>query len=226
MAPALTSSFWRAVFMSAKNNPPPPGDFPALSEEDRLLWQAVTDGVRPLAVPDSSFESSSGASPAEPASPVIKPQATHRHHRHKSIHGPAPTDTARRGPPHLEHGVASGVDKRTLRRLVRGRKSIEARLDLHGQTREQARASLVAFIRHSHDVRRRCVLVITGKGLTNRGPAGGDSRPPSAAAGVLRRVVPRWLNEPPLRPLVLAFSHATPAHGGEGALYVLLKRKK
>jgi DNA-nicking Smr family endonuclease len=63
-------------------------------------------------------------------------------------------------------------------------------------------------------VGRRCVLVITGKGIWR------------SEAGILREMVPRWLNEAPNRARVLAIAHAQPRHGGQGALYVLLKRKR
>ena len=45
-------------------------------------------------------------------------------------------------------------------------------------------------------------------------------------SGVLREAVPRWLNEPPLRPRIIAFTQAQPKDGGHGALYVLLKRPR
>ena len=63
------------------------------------------------------------------------------------------------------------------------------------------------------------MLVITGKGSTGRGLGG-------QGMGILRQVVPRWLNESPLRPLVLAIHRAQPKDGGDGALYVLLKRRR
>ena len=88
-------------------------------------------------------------------------------------------------------------------------------MDLHGMTQDQAHRALNAFIDASSHAGRRCVLVITGKGGRGDG-----------SVGVLREQVPRWLNQAPLRPLVLAFSYATPKDGGEGALYVLLKRKR
>ena len=58
--------------------------------------------------------------------------------------------------------------------------------------------------------------MITGKGLK------GDTWSP----GVLREAVPGWLNAPPLRGIVLSFAYAQPQHGGSGALYVLLKRRR
>ena len=104
------------------------------------------------------------------------------------------------------------MDKRTLTRFRRGQMEIEATLDLHGHTQDSAHRALDAFIKGHAAAGRRCVIVVTGKGRD------GD--------GVLRAEAPRWLNEPDLRQHVLAFSHARPADGGDGALYVLLKRKR
>jgi DNA-nicking Smr family endonuclease len=117
--------------------------------------------------------------------------------------------------PELGHGVAPGLDKRTLIKLRRGQFRVEAEIDLHRCSQEQAHRALDAFLAASHAGGRRCVLVITGKGLKSSGPV-----------GVLRHGVPHWLNLPPNRERVLAFCHATPADGGEGALYVLLRRPR
>ena len=106
------------------------------------------------------------------------------------------------------------MDKRTAQRLKRGQLAIEATLDLHKHTQAQASAALDAFLAQAQDRGRRCVLVITGKGRAGE------------AGGVLRANVPRWLNQPPNRARVLAIAEAQPKHGGAGALYVLLKRKR
>ncbi|HEY2707769.1 MAG TPA: Smr/MutS family protein [Caulobacteraceae bacterium] len=98
------------------------------------------------------------------------------------------------------------------RRLERGREALAARIDLHGMTQDAARAALAGFIRRSVDDGWRAVLVITGKGVS------GD--------GVLRRRVPDWLAEPPIREHVAGVSEAHRRHGGEGALYVALKRRR
>jgi len=118
-------------------------------------------------------------------------------------------------PPELAAGGASGVDKRTAARLKRGQLPIEASIDLHGMTQDEAHRALAAFLEGAQTASRRAVRVITGKGLR---PGGG--------IGVLRAAVPRWLNEAPNRRRLLAFSQARPKDGGEGALYVLLKKKK
>ncbi len=117
--------------------------------------------------------------------------------------------------PEIGPGDRAGVDKRTAKRLKRGQLAVEARMDLHGLTQEEAHRALSAFVQGSQAAGRRCVLVITGKGLR-----------PDGTTGVLRAAVPHWLNQPDLRERIVAFTHATPRDGGEGALYLLLKRKR
>ena len=104
----------------------------------------------------------------------------------------------------------AGVDRATAERLKRGRRAIEARLDLHGLTQAEAHRALAAFIAGSRSAALRCVLVITGHGRLS--------------GGILKSAVPRWLDEPDLRRAVLAIAPAQPQHGGHGALYVLLRR--
>ncbi len=104
------------------------------------------------------------------------------------------------------------VDAALHRRLTRGRDAIAARIDLHGMTQDAARAALGAFVRRAVENGWRAVLVITGKGV------GGD--------GVLKRRVPDWLAEAPVRDHVAGVSEAHRRHGGEGALYVALKRAR
>lgn len=114
--------------------------------------------------------------------------------------------------PEISHGRAAGIDRRSAEKLRRGRLPIEGRLDLHGMTQDAAAGRLAAFIERAEAAGKRCVLVITGKGL--------------ASGGILRDQVPRWLNQAPNRTRVLAFDYARPQHGGAGALYVLLKRRR
>lgn len=111
-------------------------------------------------------------------------------------------------PPHTQ---PEGIEPRRKRRIERERDPIGARIDLHGMDQERARAALEAFILRSWDEGYRAVLVITGKGLL------GD--------GVLRRRTPEWLGGMALRGVVAGISEAHRHHGGEGALYVALKRK-
>ena len=111
--------------------------------------------------------------------------------------------------PHDDPG--KGIEPRRKHRIAKERDPIGGRIDLHGMTQDRARATLEAFLRRSHDEGARAVLVITGKGVQ------GD--------GVLRRRTPEWLAAPALRDVVAGISEAHRRHGGEGALYVALKRK-
>ena len=115
--------------------------------------------------------------------------------------------------PDMAVGTLAGVDRRTADRLRRGKLAIEARLDLHGLYQDEAHPQLNAFVAGAAAAQKRCVLVITGRGL---GPEG----------GVLRRRVPQWLNQPPCRGMIVAVAQAQPEHGGAGALYVLLRRRR
>ena len=138
--------------------------------------------------------------------------------------GPAPRTAPPKPPPPKPtpvrgHGDTPGVDARTAANLKRGKLPIDGTIDLHGMDRERAAAALTKFIDGRQAAGARCVLVITGKGLNQ----GGEGR---WSPGVLRTAVPEWLNAPPLAAKVLAFSYAQPHHGGSGALYVLLKRRR
>lgn len=129
----------------------------------------------------------------------------------------------------LQVGQIGETDRRTAHRLKRGKLSVDARLDLHGCTVVQAHDRLLEFLRVSQATGARCVLVVTGKGRRRHS---GDAVPASAPRfsheyqpGKLRSAVPRWINEPAFRPLVLSVSHAVQKDGGEGALYILLRKK-
>jgi DNA-nicking Smr family endonuclease len=133
---------------------------------------------------------------------------------------PPPTPaTPRAAPPRAEPALPplaldrfAGIDRANAERLKRGKHKIEARLDLHGMTQDEAHLALAGFIPGARADGKRCVLVITG-----RGKIGG---------GVLRAAVPRWLDEPGFRPHVLAIAGAQPRDGGAGALYVMLRRTR
>ena len=124
---------------------------------------------------------------------------------------PPPADPPKRA---AVRKPAAGIDRRTADRLRRGRLAIEARLDLHGSFQDDAHRALNEFIVRSAASGRRVVLVITGKGRVSEG------------GGVLRRNVPHWLRLAPCAPHVLAVVPAQPQHGGSGALYVMLRRKR
>lgn len=103
------------------------------------------------------------------------------------------------------------IEPKRHKRIIRARDPIEARLDLHGLDYDRARAALHDFLRRAHANGMRAVLVITGKGREGE--------------GLLKRYAPEWLNEPAVRPMIAGVSAADRRHGGEGALYIALKRK-
>lgn len=162
--------------------------------EDLRLWAIVTSTVRPLRPVHVS---------ARPAVPEPTPKAP--------VGSPAQPagPPARRTPAPAPPGP-SIIEPGRRRRLASGRDGIAARIDLHGMNQDAARQALTRFLLRAVDEGERAVLVITGRG------AGGD--------GVLRRRVPDWLAEPPLRAHIAGISEAHRRHGGEGACYVALKR--
>ena len=176
-----------------------------LRPEDRALWAHVTHNVTPLMGKQATPPDLTDRRENEDQSQFIKP-------RTQRLAEPPKTTT-----PHLSysHGQAPSLEKRTQMRLRRGQVTIEARLDLHGMTQSQAHDRVYRFLEAARNNGLRTVLVITGKGLRRDGQM-----------GVLRSAVPRWLNEPPLRDWIKAFDYAAPRDGGEGALYILLRRRK
>jgi DNA-nicking Smr family endonuclease len=189
--------------------PTPPRRKRSLSEEERALWESVARQARPLAKRHRAPKPEAVAPhPEAPvaakseASPKSLPSA-------KLPRTPRPVVPA---PPPL-----APLGRRERSHLSRGRKEIEARLDLHGMTQTRAHRALSGFLQRAHGDGLTFVLVITGKGRT----IGAESE-----RGVLRRQVPLWLNLPEFRTLVVGFEEAHIGHGGEGALYVRIRRSR
>jgi DNA-nicking Smr family endonuclease len=176
-----------------------------ITEEDRRLWDQVrrtATPLRPEAEPEP--EPLPEPAPAPPASPKERRAAA------ASAAAPKPKPP----PP-----AVSGIDRRTMTRLARGSAAIDARIDLHGMTQEAAHRRLLRFLEAARADGARIVLVITGKG------APGEVGFGEAGRGILRRAVPGWLRSPVFLPLVSGYENAGRRHGGEGALYVRLRRK-
>ena len=112
------------------------------------------------------------------------------------------------------------VDPSIRRKLGRGRIEIDGRIDLHGMTQNEARAALHRFLHARFARGDRTVLVITGKGIKTDG----DYMAAMSERGILRTMLPLWLSEPSLGPMVSGWSTAARGHGGEGAWYVRLRR--
>jgi DNA-nicking Smr family endonuclease len=124
---------------------------------------------------------------------------------------PPPKPDATLAKPGTPKGPLEGIEPGRKRRIARDPAALEARLDLHGLDQAKARAELADFVNRAWSEGERSVLVITGRGVM------GD--------GVLRKRAPEWLGEPGLREVVAGVSEAHQKHGGDGALYVALKRR-
>ncbi|MBI1206057.1 MAG: DNA mismatch repair protein MutS [Azospirillum sp.] len=190
------------------------------TEEESALWREAMRDAKPLRRPEAPAElppvrAETMADLMGPPPPGGLPEPVPAPARAGPV--ARPRTAAKPEPPPLAPGHPAGLDRRTHDRLHRGRLEIEARIDLHGLTQAQAHTALSAFIHRCWREQCRCVLVITGKG----GRATDDR-----SGGILRAAVPRWLGEPVLRTMVLAIDHARPRDGGDGALYVLLKRHR
>ena len=197
----------------------------ALSEEERLLWQKVAEGVEPLwrsrrrtAKPNEAVAEPPAAVEPDPKPPVAVAAPVPPAAKLQRSTAPAkPLKPAKPAPPALAH-----MDTKTKRRIARGFLLLEERIDLHGLTQANAYSALRGFIAGARARGAKLVLVITGKGI---GPAGevDHHRFSVGERGVLRRLVPQWLALPDMREYVVGFEEAHVAHGGAGAIYVRLR---
>ena len=174
-----------------------------LSDEEIRLWRAVAETVDARRPGSSLPVGKPPAAPPPDVPPVTAP----------ALPPVAPPPAPSRAPP------LADLDRRTKQKIVRGHVGIERRIDLHGMTQAAAHAALRGFLRQAHAEDLRLVLVVTGKGERSRAD-------PYREAGVLKRVVPHWLRELDLRAIVLGFEPAGAPHGGSGALYIRLRRRK
>jgi DNA-nicking Smr family endonuclease len=165
------------------------------TDEERALWQEIANTTRRLKKNRTPTVPQIAAAPASKKStavPAVKSPATTARIKKTAVPAAPLEPLARRD------------SKRVFTR------AIEATLDLHGMTQDEAHAALNRFIARAHKNGKRHLAIITGKG--------------SRGEGVLRRNVPRWLDLPELRSQISAISHAAPEKGGEGVLHVLLKK--
>lgn len=169
-----------------------------------MLWDLVAKQVKPLRKHRAAKTQAASRSEPGHAVPPVKHPAPPR----PAAPAPAPRPAKPALPP------LAPLGKRERAKLSRGRSNIEARLDLHGMTQMRAHHALSGFLHRAHQDGLTFVLVITGKGRT-----GGES-------GILRRQVPQWLSLPEFRGLVVGFEEAHVGHGGEGALYVRIRRAR
>jgi DNA-nicking Smr family endonuclease len=182
-----------------------------MSEDERALWRTVTRSVTPL----RRKRAQSKRAQAQHAGPELVERKNQAQPSRPSV---AITRAAAVPPPAAKPVMR--LERRVKQRLARGSESIDARIDLHGRTQSQAHAALLRFLQKRQADGAKIVLVITGKG-GSAGPGG-----LAGERGVLKRQVPLWLQLPEFRSYVLAVEQAHIGHGGEGALYVRLRRPR
>ena len=174
------------------------------ADDDAAVWERLTKGVKAYR--------SDPPHHGRPRPSPPKPRRRNRAVPQVAAATPTAPVASLPDPVDLRAGEHAGLDRSTRRRLAQGQLPIGSRLDLHGLTAAQAEHRLSAFIEIAAGQGHRCVLVITGKGANG--------------TGILRRLVPQWLKSQPLARRVLAISSARPGDGGDGALYVLLRRSR
>jgi DNA-nicking Smr family endonuclease len=197
-----------------------------LSDTESALWRHTASTAQPLKGAKSRVHAALEGLAAAPVhhgpSPNLKRSAAAARAVPSAPARPAaPAPEAPRKPPSL-----SEFDAKRARKLRTGQVEVDARIDLHGMRQAEAHTALRGFLHASHRKGHRVVLVITGKGA-----AGGASRDENwtdtmgrSERGILRRNVPQWLSEPDVRAIVVSFTTAAIRHGGDGALYVHLRR--
>jgi DNA-nicking Smr family endonuclease len=173
-------------------------------ESDAELWARVARSAKPLR--EGKMAKSGAAKP--PAKPAAKDSGP--------AGKPAPKPTPKPAP--AVRGET--LSRQTARRLERGHMAVEARFDLHGMRQTEAHAALRRFLKSAQNKGYRHVLVITGKGAES------DARRSfyEEERGVLRSSVPHWLAAPDLAHVVLSYTEAPRRLGGEGALFVRLRK--
>lgn len=172
----------------------------SLSDEEHALWTGIVRSITPLPRKRQSAKPS-GASSVDKVATQAPPMPATRQDAPRKKDAPP----------------LAPLGRRLKQRVARGRDPIDVRLDLHGFTQMQAHAELLRFLRGAQADGARIALVVTGKGIS-RGAQDAIER------GVLKRQVPLWLSLPEFRPLVVGFEAAHAGHGGQGALYIRLRR--
>ena len=192
--------------MKKPKNLDPPRRKRALSGEEVELWEDFAKQAKPLRKTKRVVKETVEAEAKLSSPPTPSPKPSHAPLR------PKPLIAAKPSAPPL-----APIGRREKSHLARGKKDIDARLDLHGMTQARAHRALLNFLHHASDNGMSFVLVITGKGRTVE---------PGAERGLLKRMVPEWLGLPEFRSVVVGFEQAHIGHGGEGALYVRVRRAR
>ena len=178
-----------------------------LTQDERALWERLRA--------DGEAAEAEGGEAAARSVPTASPKAVREKTSHRNAKArPASGGHADAASPWLP--ALAPFEEKTLRRLRRGLVAIDARIDLHGMRQERAHAALAAFLRHEQARGAQIVLVVTGKGGARE----------AMGAACFAKASRRWLADADFRHLVVGFEEAHRRHGGAGALYVRIRRRR
>ena len=175
----------------------------ALAPDDRILWEKVARTVTPLGPPRAQMSELE----AVDFEKLLEMPKTG-----PAIAEPAPIEVVKSASKPKAVKSPESIDEPIHRRIAKGKVAIEARIDLHCMTQDEAHFLLMSFIIRAAQRHLRTVLVITGKGRSPK------------SEGALKRAVPLWLSQPAFAAHVSGYADAAQSHGGEGALYVRLRK--
>lgn len=170
--------------------------------DDNEIWEELTKGIKKL-----------GKKSRVSFSKQVKLKITPKISPDKIYNGNRLSD--------LEIGNFANIDANTAERFRKGEMPIEAELDLHGYNEERAFDAVVNFVKNSYLRKKRCIAIITGKGIH---PSFQDDI--FSTRGVLKDLVPQWLNNSDIRPLILSITHPANKDGGVGVIKILLRRQR
>ena len=178
-----------------------------LTPDEQALWDHVTAEIAPrrARAPSRASGESAPATPTPPASRAARRKPITLKPALPSTPGAA----ILAAPDPFERPA---LDGKRAARFLKGELVIEGRIDLHGLTLDLAHKALAGFVMQARARGHRMVLVITGKG--------------AGKGGALKRLVPLWLSAPPFATMIAGLAAAQAKHGGEGALYLYLRRKR
>lgn len=174
---------------------------PQQSSSDNEIWEDLTKDIKKISRPNII-----------PTKPVVIKDVTPTVNLNEAYHGNQLDK--------LDLGITDNIDNNTAKKFKREEFRIEATLDLHGSTENNAYDLVFDFVRKAYIQDKRCILIITGKGYRK------EEEDIFISKGILKERVPQWLNSAELRPLILSYMHPSAKNGGEGALYILLRRKR
>ncbi len=193
------------------------------TDEERLLFKQHIDEARPLKAATPKSKKLGRALPHPRAQSALAGEGEQQPPANGAALAARRREPERQNEMRRPEGGTISLDGNTAEKLKRGQLAPGARIDLHGMTEAAAHGALLSFLAGAQARGVKLVLVITGIGNPKKHEGAEWMRSPH---GVLKEMVPRWLNEKAFAALSVGSSPAHRRHGGDGALYVYLRKKR